>query len=81
MPSISPAVGAQSTSSPPPRRSILNVFVGVVQAFEKLPFLRPLAPTQSEPPFVVAQLVVLLAFIALGAIALARFHPKTRATA
>ena len=59
----------------------LNVFVGVVQAFQKLSFLRPLAPTQSEPPFVVAQLVVLLAFIALGALALARFHPKTRSTA
>src|SRR5215471_18786333 len=59
----------------------LNVFVGVVQAFQKLPFLRPLAPTQSEPPFVVAQLVVLLAFIALGALALARFHPKTMTTA
>ena len=59
----------------------LNVFVGVTQAFQKLPFLRPLAPTQSEPPFVVAQLVVLLAFIALGALALARFHPKTRTTA
>ena len=59
----------------------LNVFIGVVQAFQKLPFLRPLAPTQSEPPFVVAQLVVLLAFIALGALALARFHPKTRTTA
>ena len=59
----------------------LNVFVGVTQAFQKLPFLRPLAPTQSEPPFVIAQLVALLAFIAFGALALARFHPKTRATA
>jgi hypothetical protein len=59
----------------------LNAFVGVVQAFQKLPFLRPLAPTQSEPPFVVTQLVVLLAFIALGALALARFHPKARGTA
>jgi len=55
----------------------LNVFVGVVQAFQKLPFLQPLAPTQSEPPFVVAQLVVLVAFVALGALAVLRFHPKT----
>jgi hypothetical protein len=54
----------------------LNAFVGVVQAFQKLPFLQPLAPTQSEPPFVVAQLVVLVAFIALGARAVVRFHPK-----
>lgn len=59
----------------------LNVFVGVVQAFQKLPLLRSLAPTQSESPFVVAQLVVLLAFIALGALALVRFHPTTRRTA
>src|SRR5579859_5295554 len=29
----------------------LNVFVGIVQAFQKLPFLQVLAPTQSEPPF------------------------------
>jgi len=55
----------------------LNVFVGVVQAFQKLPFLQPLAPTQSEPPFVVAQLVVLMAFIALGALAVLRFQPNT----
>jgi hypothetical protein len=54
----------------------LNVFVGVVQAFQKLPFLQALAPTQSEPPFVVAQLVVLVAFIALGARAVVKFHPK-----
>ena len=54
----------------------LNVFVGVVQAFQKLPFLQPLAPTQSEPPFIVAQHVVLVAFIALGALAVVRFHPN-----
>src|SRR3974390_1884299 len=29
----------------------LNCFVGVVQAFAKLPLLHALAPTQSEPPF------------------------------
>ena len=44
----------------------LDVFVGVVQAFQKLAFLRPLAPTQSEPPFVLAQVAVLVIFIALG---------------
>src|SRR5215467_3686751 len=57
----------------------LNVFVGVVQAFQKVPFLQPLAPTQSEPPFVVAQVVVLLAFVALGALAVMRFHPVINA--
>jgi hypothetical protein len=54
----------------------LNVFVGVVQAFQKLPFLASLAPTQSEPLFVVAQVVVLVIFIALGVLALRSFHPK-----
>src|SRR5947209_7463977 len=33
----------------------LNVFVGIVQSFQKLPFLYALAPTQSEPPFLVTQ--------------------------
>ena len=37
----------------------LNVFVGVTQSFQKLSFLKPLAPTQSEPAFLVSQLVVL----------------------
>ena len=49
----------------------LNVFVAVVQAFQKLP---PLAPTQSEPPFLIAQLVVMAIFIVLGVVAVKRFH-------
>ena len=53
----------------------LNVFVGVVQAFQKLPFLASLAPTQSEPPFLIAQCVVLAIFIVLGVMALRAFHP------
>jgi hypothetical protein len=53
----------------------LNVFVGVVQAFQKLSFLQPLAPTQSEPPFIIAQTVVLLLFVILGIVAVRRFHP------
>jgi hypothetical protein len=59
----------------------LNVFVGVVQAFQKLPFLERLAPTQAELPFVIAQVVALLAFIALGALAVMRFHPEMRSGA
>ncbi len=51
----------------------LNVFVGVVQAFLKVPALRALAPTQSEPPFLVAQLAVLALFLALGVLAVIRF--------
>ena len=57
----------------------LNVFVGVVQAFQKLSFLQPFAPTQSEPPFLVAQLVVLAMFLVLGFLAVRRFHPQAAA--
>jgi hypothetical protein len=59
----------------------LNVFVGVTQAFQKLPFLQPLAPTQSEPPFLVTQVVVLAIFIALGVVAVVRFRPGLRTQA
>jgi hypothetical protein len=59
----------------------LNVFVGVVQAFQKLAFLQPLAPTQSEPPFAVAQIVVLALFLGLGVLATRRFHPAAGAVA
>jgi hypothetical protein len=55
----------------------LNVFVAVAQAFQKVPFLAALAPTQSEPPFVVAQLVVLAVFIMAGVFAVRSFHPPT----
>jgi len=53
----------------------LNVFVLVVQGFEKVPALNALAPTQSEPPFLVAQLVVMALFIVLTIFAVKRFHP------
>ena len=43
-------------------------------AFEKLPALKELAPTQSEPPFAIAQLVVLLAFIVLTVRAVKKFR-------
>ena len=49
-----------------------NVFVLVVQAFLKVPALHSLAPTQSEPPFAVAQLVVLALFLLLGTLAVRR---------
>jgi hypothetical protein len=54
----------------------LNVFVLVVQAFEKAPALNALAPTQKEPPFLVAQLVVLGIFVALTILAAKQFHPE-----
>jgi len=53
----------------------LNFFVLVAQAFQKIGFLHALAPTGSEPPFLVAQVVVLVAFLALGTLAVRRFHP------
>ena len=59
----------------------LNVFVAVVQAFQKLPAVRSLAPTQSEPPFLIAQAVVLAIFVVLGGIALKAFRPRAGALA
>ena len=58
-----------------------NVFVGVVQAFQKLPLLQPLAPTGTEPPFAVAQGLVLIAFIVLTVLTLKRFYPARGAAA
>ena len=52
----------------------LNVFVAVVQAFLKVPALKAWAPTQKEPPFLVAQLAVLLIFVGLTIVATKRFH-------
>jgi hypothetical protein len=52
----------------------LNVFVGIVQAFLKIPALHALAPTQAEAPFKLAQLVALVAFVALGVAAAQRFR-------
>lgn len=52
-----------------------NAFVAVVQAFGKIAALKALAPTGSEPPFLLAQLVVLAVFVALGVLATRRFHP------
>jgi hypothetical protein len=57
----------------------LNVFVGIVQSFQKLAFLKPLAPTQSEAPFLIAQVLVLALFIVLGIVAARRFHPLASA--
>jgi hypothetical protein len=52
----------------------LNCFVLVVQMFRKLPALHALAPTESEPPFQIAQGALLVLFIVLGALAARRFH-------
>jgi len=52
-----------------------NVFVLIVQSFEKVPALHALAPTQTESPFKITQIVVLAVFIVLGVRAVRKFHP------
>jgi hypothetical protein len=53
-----------------------DAFVTVVQAFGKIPALHALAPTQSEPPFAIAQGVLLLVFVVLIVAAVRKFHPQ-----
>ena len=43
----------------------LNVFV-LIQLFENVPALNAMAPTQSEPPFKIAQVAVMTVFVVLG---------------
>jgi hypothetical protein len=51
-----------------------NVFVLVVQLFEKVPALRALAPTQKELPFSITQLLVLILFVVATIYATKRFR-------
>jgi len=51
-----------------------NVFVAVVQSFEKIPALKALAPTQTEPPFLIAQLALMAIFIVFGIVAVRKFR-------
>ena len=53
----------------------LNTFVLVVQLFRRLPALIVVAPTQSEPPFAITQLLVLALFVWLGLAADKGFRP------
>jgi len=53
-----------------------NLFVLVVQSFEKVPALHAIAPTQTESPFKFTQLSVLIVSILLGIIAVVRFRPE-----
>jgi hypothetical protein len=52
----------------------LNFFVLIVQGFMKVPALKALAPTRSEPPFLIAQVAGLILFIVLTVFAVIRFH-------
>lgn len=51
-----------------------NSFVTIIQCFKHIPALHALAPTQSETPFLITQLILLLLFIALGVTATRRFR-------
>jgi hypothetical protein len=53
-----------------------NVFVLIAQSFQKIPALKSLAPTQSEWPFGVAQLVALVGFLVLGYLASIRYREQ-----
>jgi hypothetical protein len=53
----------------------LNCFVLVAQSFMKVPALNALAPTDSEPPFLISQIVVMLIFIVWTVFAVKKFHP------
>jgi hypothetical protein len=54
----------------------LNVFVGVVQAFGKIGLLHKLAPKGNEPPFAVAQGLVLVLFVIIAVAAVRKFRPR-----
>ncbi|WP_022723088.1 hypothetical protein [Rhodopseudomonas sp. B29] len=56
----------------------LNVFVLIVQAFQKVALLHALAPNQNEPPFLAAQGGTLLLFALITIVALRRYHPLPR---
>ena len=53
-----------------------NLFVLVVQLFQKIPALHAIAPTQTESPFKFTQLAVLMVSVVLGIVAVIRFHPE-----
>jgi hypothetical protein len=44
----------------------LNVFVLIVQSFLKVPALHAMAPKGNEPPFLIAQVIVMVIFIVVG---------------
>jgi hypothetical protein len=55
----------------------LNCFVLVVQAFQKVPALNALAPQGKEPPFLIAQAIVLALAVVSGFLAVRRFRAAT----
>jgi hypothetical protein len=59
----------------------LNFFILNVQLFRRIPALIVAAPKQTEPPFVLTQLLVLVLFAWLGFAAFRRFRPQVVVTA
>ena len=59
----------------------LNVFVLIAQLFMKVPALRAMAPTGSEPPFLVAQVAVLVLFVVLTIVSGKKFSDQSTPTA
>jgi len=53
-----------------------NCFVLIAQSFQKIPALHALAPKGNEPPFAIAQGILLVLFIVAGILAVKKFHPK-----
>jgi hypothetical protein len=57
----------------------LNFFVLIVQLFRKVPALKVLAPTQSEPPFQITQLITFVLFAVLTVFAAIKFRARPSA--
>jgi hypothetical protein len=53
-----------------------NCFVLIAQSFLKIPALHALAPKGNEPPFAIAQGVLLVLFIVAGIRAVKKFRPE-----
>jgi hypothetical protein len=53
----------------------LLVFVGVVQAFQKIGFLNHFAPMGTELPFAATQLAALVMFLGLGVVVARTYRP------
>jgi hypothetical protein len=59
----------------------LDAFIAIVQAFLKIPSLHALAPGGSEPPFAIAQGILLVIFVWLGIVAARNFQRPAAAPA
>ena len=57
---------------------VLFIYVPILiaQLFDKVPALKAMAPTKTEPPFKISQLVVLVLFVVLTIAAAKKFHDE-----